>query len=386
VIRAVVFAGLLVPGLAAADDLRTVIPITQTVLPDNDIRYSIPVSIGGGPPIPALLDTGSTGLHVFAAALQTANFDDTGAATNYAYGSGERLSGSIATATIGIGAEATNNTIPFQIVRAAGCLAAAPGCPAANLAFADYGIGGDGIANQGFNAIIGVSLTPASDTVNPLEDIGARRWIIALPEPGQTSPGALILNPDEDDLANFQMFPLTAAPTPPGQPSGWQDTLSTCLSDQAAGQTICGTAALDTGSPGIIAYRQDGLSAPLWSPGDSTSLAFSAPGTPSQATVNFAADGYFGSGMVEAPAFGSAPDLVAGVLPFLAYDVLYDANAGAIGLRARPDAPNFFATPAGENASTQIEVIQINTPHASNADGLAISPPSQMRLPQVITP
>jgi hypothetical protein len=365
----------LLPGLALADGARTVIPITQTVLPDNDIRYAVPINIGGVA-LNALLDTGSTGLRVLSPALPATAYSDTGQPSVYAYGAGDRFSGTIATANVTIGGAGADMT--FQLVQSIGCMAFAPDCGAANLAIANYGIGGDGLANQGFPAILGASLAPG-DAANPLSALGASRWIIELPEPGQSGPGALILNPNAADLAGFQNFALTPVPaTPQSGPNFWQDALPGCLNDQSAGATICGPTVLDTGSPGIVAYRPGSLSAPLWSPDDAASLAFTASGSASAATIAFRADNFPGSGMIEAPASGEAAALVAGVLPFFADDVLYDADAGTIGLRPRPDAPDFLAIQPGADSGNEIAVIQMNTPTAPH--------PQPGALPQVITP
>jgi hypothetical protein len=374
----------LLPGLAVADGVRTVVPISQTVLPDNDIRYSVPVTIGDAPPMQALLDTGSTGLRVLDDALPESAYQDTGAPTVYSYGSGEQLNGSIGNASVAVGAESSGGPVPFEIVHAIACAAFAPNCPARNLAEQNYGIGGDGISGQGFKAILGASMAPAVDAVNPLAGIGAKRWIIELPEPGAAKPGTLIFNPDDDDLAGFQMFPLSQA----AGGNGWQDLLPGCLNDTSAGQNICGPTVLDTGSPGIIAYRPGGVSAVLWTPDDAASLSFDGGGT--AASVPFTADSYPGSGMIEAPDDGEDVALVAGVLPFFAYDVLYDAAGGSIGLRPRADAPDMTAAPAGGNAQTQIEVIQMNAPGAPGVGNAAPAAPveggGRMRLPVVIGP
>jgi hypothetical protein len=371
----------LLPALAFAEGNRTVIPITQTVLADHDIRYAIPVQVGDGPPVPALLDTGSTGLRVFRDALAGGSFTDTGTASVYAYGSGEKLTGDIGTAGVAIGTETTDAQIPFEIVQNAACMNFQPDCGAARVAPASYGIGGDGIAGAGFQAIIGVSLIPdvAGVTQNPLARIGSRQWIIELPEPDQAGRGSLILNPNENDLAGFQMFPLRPLPGPGGT-SGWADFLSGCLNDQTANETICGPTVLDTGSPGILAYRQGATGGPLWAAGDSANLAFSTGGNGTAASIPFTTDGFPGTGLAAEPPNGPF-SLVAGVLPFFAYDVLYDDANGAIGLRPRADAPNAVAPPARET-SPDIEVIQMNAP----ANTPAAKSASRTQLPQVIYP
>lgn len=63
---------------------------------------------------------------------------------------------------------------------------------------ADYGIGGDGLPREGFDAILGVSMRGSdapSAATNPLSVIGSRHWIVIPPEPGTAAPGRLIINP-----------------------------------------------------------------------------------------------------------------------------------------------------------------------------------------------
>jgi hypothetical protein len=371
---------LLVPVFAPA---QIIVPITQTLLPDGDIRYSVPIRVGNSDVINALLDTGSTGLRILPNAIAPDTYTDTGFSSLYAYGSGEDLNGTIATAPIAIGGAATDSPVSIEMVKTIGCMDFAPDCPA-KLALPDYGIGGDGIAGQGFAAILGVGLSPATGagyTQNPLAHIGGRRWIITLPEPGATAPGALILNPSDAMVRNFSSFPLTAVGAATGQDGGWADAIPACLNNVSTDQRICGNALLDTGSPGIIAYQKGSTKTPLWRPGDAVSLAFTAPtGT---LTTNFAADRFPGSGLLQAPPSGSLFSVLAGVLPFYAYAVLYDAAAGTIGLQPRTDMPDFSTAPTAtySDPDTQIEVIKLNAP-----GGGAPAPAGGMVLPQVITP
>jgi hypothetical protein len=363
---------------------RIVVPISQTILPDGDIRYSVPVSVGNSQPVAALLDTGSTGLRVLPNAVPADTYTDTGFSALYAYGSGDALSGTIATAPLAIGGAVTDGAVPLEMVSSVGCVMGAPRCGAGRLALQDYGIGGDGMAGQGFAAILGISLIPATGagyTDNPLVHIGAKRWIIELPEPGTAAPGALILNPSDAELRDYQMFhlsPLAAGAA--GQDAGWLDSVPACLRNLSTTESICGPAILDTGTPGIIAYA-NGAAGPLWSPGDNLALEFSTGGSGVLST-SFAADRYPGSGVLRQPQ-ESGTALVAGMLPFFAYTVLYDAGNGMIGLKPRADVPDFTAAPAmaAADPDQQIEVIKLNAPGAA-------APVAQggMQLPQVITP
>jgi hypothetical protein len=379
---------LLLAPLAAFAQNRVVVPVAQTILPDGDIRYSVPIRIGNSDVVQALLDTGSTGLRLLPDTVPADTYTSTGFASLYAYGSGDMLAGVIATAPVTIGAATTGSPVPIEIVNAIGCETGVPDCGAAKVSLADYGIGGDGIAGQGFKAILGISLQPATGegyTDNPLLHIGAKRWILNLPEPGDGDNGSLVLNPGDSELQGYQLFHLTAvAGAGQGQDAGWQDALPACLNDTSTDQSICGPAILDTGTPGIIAYN--GAShAPLWSPGDNTALNFSASGSGGP-NVSFAADRFPGSGLLQEPASGASA-LVAGMLPFFAYSVFYDAGNGIIGLKPRPDAPNMQTVPPAtmvEDPGTQIEVITINAPGATTPQSAPTG--STLPLPQVITP
>jgi len=388
VIRTGILALALAPALAFGQALdesgRVVVPISQTVLPNGDIRYSVPVRIGDSVTIPALLDTGSTGLRVMRAALFNTSYEDTGFESLYEFGGGDKLTGTIGTAEISVGGVPTDGPVPFEVVTQASCAAFRPVCSASMVSPQDYGIGGDGIAGQGFQAILGGSLAienGASYTANPLTHIGARRWIIELPEPGQTGPGQLILNPDDAEVQNFQMFQLSVVPSVGvGYDSGWVDTLPGCLNDGTNGQDICGPAILDTGSPGIIADMVGGQTAPLWGRDDHVTMSFS---TGNQTiSLPFVADRNPGTGLLQEPAEGNTSRLLDGFLPFFYFDVLYDAAGGQIGLRARTDAPTGVTAP--ESASdNSVEVIQLNAPKAGTP---APATSGGMKLPVVITP
>jgi hypothetical protein len=379
---------LLVPGVALGQDAgqagRVVVPISQTLLPNGDIRYAVPVRVGDSVTVPALLDTGSTGLRVMRGALFSSSYQDTGFESLYEFGGGDRLTGTIGEAVVSVGGLQTGGAVPIEVVNQASCADFRPVCSASMVSARDYGIGGDGIAGQGFQAILGVSLTVengASYTPNPLTHIGARRWIIELPEPGQGGTGSLILNPDDSELQGFQMFQLGVVPSAgAGYDSGWVDTLPGCLNDATNGQDFCGPAILDTGSPGIIADMVGGQTAPLWDRNDHVTMSFSA----GNQTVDlpFVADRNPGTGLLQEPAQGNATRLLDGFLPFFYFDVLYDAANGQMGLRARPDAPAGVTAPELQT-DDPVEVIQLNAP---GPGAPASSTPSGMKLPVVITP
>ncbi|MDE8348568.1 MAG: hypothetical protein POG74_03670 [Acidocella sp.] len=379
----------LLPHLALADATRVVVPITEVVLPNGDLRYSVPVSVGrgsvgrvsvgGAASFPALLDTGSTGLKVFRAMVPAQNYQDSHIASASSFSAGDRLTGTIGTAQLNIGGASTDAPVRFELVDQAACMDFRPRCGAATLPARDYGIGGDGIAGQGFQAILGISLQTASDSENPLVHIGAKRWLIELPEPNQHQTGALIINPDDNDVHNAQSFQLAHSG------SGWLDVLPGCLNNLSTTQRVCGPTILDTGSPGMIVYIPNALNATLWNVGENASLGFSAANQAStnqaNLTMPFKIDQSPGTGLLQQAADTQQSYILSGFLPFFYDDVLYDAAMGRIALQPRPDAPNpaasTMAPPMSVNSA--IEVIEMNAPGA-----IAQAAPNGM--PVVITP
>lgn len=331
----VALAGVLMTGVAASAEptQRVELPIKRVQLPDHTIRFSIMITVGGAP-VEAMLDTGSSGLRLLPAAAPAGTVALTGRHSADTYGSGVRLVGEQGRATLGFGAVSV--AAPVELTQTVECVAQKPDCPAAKLPMADYRIGGDGLAGQGFLAILGVGLRP-SDTPNPLGHIGAGRWIVELPETNGDAPGRLILNPTPEEMAGFAIYQLEpAARNDAMDGPAWRDNrLPTCLTDLDTKAKACAPTLLDSGAVGFRFTRREEPAAP-WPQGDHAALAFqfngglevqdsfvvrTAPGT----AVRFArpTTDKFMEG------------LNAGFYPFMAYDVLYDAKAGHIGLKAR---------------------------------------------------
>jgi len=361
---------LVVPGVAMGQ-ARVVVPVSQIVLPDGDIRYSVPVRVGNSVALDALLDTGSTGLRVMRGAMFRGSFTDTGFLSVSAFAAGDKLTGTVGTADLNIGGLATDGPVPFEIVDTESCASFRPDCGAAKVLAPDYGIGGDGIAGQGFQAILGVGLRDAQGAENPLEHLGAKQWILQLPEPGQGGPGSLILNPGWQDLQGFTMFPLKSEGGGVWHDPGFADTLPGCLNDATNGQSVCGQTILDTGAPGMIAFG-GAAAGPMWSAGDAAALVFGG------LAEKFSVDAGPGTGLLREPKAAGGIDLVAGIAPFFAFDVFYDAAAGRMGLRARQDAADLTAVPV-PGAGNSVEVIQMNAPGV-------VAPVPAGKLPTVITP
>jgi hypothetical protein len=149
----------------------------------------VSVEIGGSNPVPVYLDTGSSGLHIFANAVPTGSGSGVAVSSqrsDITYEGGYRFVGVVASAVITIGSQATAGPVPFSLVAAASCTAAKPACPAAG------GIGGYE-SSRGVYGILGIGMESSQGSViSPLLGMPgslADSWGLVL----QGTTGALVL-------------------------------------------------------------------------------------------------------------------------------------------------------------------------------------------------
>ena len=236
----------------AGTTARVEVPISQLKLSDGAIRYSVPVRLGGGRMIKAMLDTGSFGLRVMHGVVPPQRYQSMPEVRRYRFGSGVVFEGKLVKADIEVGDAKTGEPVVIQIVQSVRCGALKPDCPAARLDTADYRIGGDGLPREGFMAILGLSMRSppvSSPALNPLDFIGDRRWIIVLPRPGDAAPGKLIINPDQTEIAGFQNFPVSLHPDAASGGSALRETqMPGCLDGRATDQDDCRPVPMDTGA------------------------------------------------------------------------------------------------------------------------------------------
>lgn len=327
-------------AMAAANPVRSEVPIKEVPLSDGARRYAVTLTVAGHT-IDAGLDTGSVGLRVLPDAA--AGAEASGSSRTYAYGAGTELEGPDARAVVALG----NLTAPIaiQAVRKVGCISARPNCPASRIPQAQFGIEGDGLPGEGFRAIAGVGLA-RSELPNPLVALGAHRWIVELPRPGATGPGRLILNPSDQEAAGFETLSLVDTGL-----DRRNDALRACLSDAAGSAPLCAPTIIDSGAPGIQVVNQVGRP---WPNGTAGRLTFAgAAGAPALAIE-------FRSGLrnqasrltfVQEERMPGAR-IQAGLIAYFAYSVLYDADRGTIAFRARPPYPD-GATASVAQASSQ---------------------------------
>ena len=306
---------------------RAEIPIHARSFTRGAPRYSIPVTLGGVA-LDAMFDTGSSGLRVLARALPANAYTPTGETSHYGYGSGAQLEGFITRAPLTIGPLSAD--APFEFVQSVGCTARSPDCPMQHMDFATYGIGGNGVAGDGYTAIIGVGLRRSDDgSFNPLPLLGAATWIVELPRTNQAD-GKLILNPSAADLAGFTLIQL---PHQERGGTGWADNaLAACITSDVSHHTICLPALLDSGAPGVRIQTTQAHPAD-WPPRGPAHVNFGSAN--SALSYAFVSNSGLGTHLETEEPRNQPERLFLGTLTYFSFDVLYDSVHGVIGLRPR---------------------------------------------------
>jgi hypothetical protein len=202
------------------------------------------------------------------------------------------------------------------------------------------GLQGQGIPDAGFKAIAGLRFQPAKPGAsdNPLVEIGVHRYLIDPPRRDDTN-GRIVLDPDPRDTQDFVALPNAAEVFG----AGFATTVPGCLVNLSTNQSICGEILLDTGAPGIVAHVPGATDAD-WPLNTPTRLIFGDGHGHALAVEDFTAGPvHFGHVHITgAPQQQARAYISAGVTPYLAFSVLYDADRRGVALRPRPqtaDAP-----------------------------------------------
>lgn len=314
------------PGGAQTQSAPVQVPIREVDLSDGTRRYAITIKVDGHP-IDAGLDTGSVGLRVLSGVIDSATTKEVGPVQRYGYGVGTTLEGPVVRTEVSVGD--LHESARWQDIHAIGCSAARPDCPASHVDRRQFGIQGNGLAGEGFRAILGVGLASA-DLPNPFQEIGAHRWIVELPRPGETPIGRLILNPSEQQIVGFTPLLLADA-----HRTRSNDAVRACL-QRNDGKPVCAPTLIDSGAPGIelVNHRADNG----WTEGTAARLTFGGSADTEAMGVRFIV-----GRRMQASRFNAVADprvegmrIRSGLLAYFAYDVLYDADRGTIAIRARP--------------------------------------------------
>lgn len=311
-IRAALLALALSPAPVVAQ--RVELPVREVDLPNGDRRFATTLTIDGQP-VEVGIDTGSTGLRVLPRGLP-ADTAGHGPRVSYSYGAGTAFDGRAVDVPVSAGAVA--GPVRLMRIEAVGCTAARPDCPVAHADLASYGILGDGIAGQGFAAILGIRLK--HDQIdNPFEQLHVRRWIVDLPRTaGET--GRIVLNPTDAEVAGYAPIRVDGDGMTPA-----------CLGGP---EQLCARGFFDSGAAGLrvigpVPFRP-------WPNGTPVTISVGAGDATQRMTVAIGRRDQ-ASGLLHAPA-GGETRLSLGFAPYFHWSVLYDAADRSIGLRVRQPA------------------------------------------------
>ena len=325
------------PVVSHAEPARAEIPIKAILQSDGEMRFSIPVTVGGQT-IEAELDTGSSGLRLMPSGLPPGAVTASGRPSREVYGSGVRLIGNLADIPVTIGG--VSATVPVELTTRIECVEEKPRCPASRLPQNAYRIGGNGRAGAGFLAIVGIGMRPA-DAANPVSHMGTGRWIVILPTPSAPNSGMLVINPSPEETQGYQTYHLEGGrkADAAGGPTWRDNQLKLCLTNLDRKVSVCGPSMLDSGAPNFhFALNQEPL--PDWTKGTHAAIDFALDGDKSL-SAPFTVESMAGTRVhYSRPTTEHfAEGLNAGFFPFYAFSVLYDAKAGTIGVKARNPAP-----------------------------------------------
>lgn len=308
--RAFLLAFALLPASAVAQ--RAELPVREVDLPNGDRRFATTITIDGQP-VEVGIDTGSTGLRVLPRGFGATHAAAHGPKVTYSYGAGTGFEGELIDVPVAFGAVA--GFIRVMRIGAVGCVAAHPDCPIAHADLSEYGIQGDGIAGQGFAAILGIR-TQHDPIDNPFAQLGIRRWLVELPR-AVGEAGRIVLNPRDDELAGYARVGIDA-----------QGTTAGCL---VGPEQICGRAFFDSGAAGLRVIR----AAPFrpWPNGTPTKVTVGT-GAEQQTMMVMIGRRDQASGLLYARGAGD-PRLSFGFAPYFHWSVLYDTDRRQIGLKPR---------------------------------------------------
>ena len=318
------------PAPGSASPRAGVVPVT--VLDGQGTpegaRPVVDVRVGSSQPVPVLLDTGSSGLHIFDTAVKTGPGSGvalTSKPANITYAGGHRFTGVVGTAVVTLGSYATKGPIPFAYVERAHCIATKPTCPAAG--------GMPGFERSGAFGILGIGTqSSGGGVVSPILGMPGslgRKWSIHL----VGTSGTLFLGaqpPRRRSATEIQMKEIGSSA---GGKALWADSrLPVCVSVGMVNECVPGL--FDSGTYTMQVSGPALDQAPVV-PGTTHVVA----GAPVSVTVNGAASPFwtFASGSIKSENLVTVrsdhgPFLNAGVQVFYDFTVTYDDVRGQIRL------------------------------------------------------
>ena len=287
----------------------------------------VEVRIGNWGPVPVLLDTGSSGLHIFAGAVNGGSgVTVTTRTSNITYAGGYRFVGLVASGVVTLGTQATSGPASFALVYKASCIASKPGCAATGgIAGFESDRGVDGILGIGMERSGGGGISPILGMPGTLGDT----WSLHLHgTSGQLILGAAIPSGSRAKVTIDMKSDGTAS----GRNLWADDRLPLCVTGGSERECVPGL--FDSGTPSaqISGPTLDQVPTLI---GTSQVLA----GTPMTVTKRGAASPFwsFTAGTTKSSDLvrvmnGKGPFINTGVQAFYDFTVSYDDGTGSITL------------------------------------------------------
>jgi PE-PGRS family protein with aspartyl peptidase-like domain/uncharacterized protein DUF3443 len=289
----------------------------------------VPISVNRSPPINVLLDTGSSGLRIFASALRHLSPGSRPLSANFG---GELWSGHRASATISIGAVTAPHPIALQRVEALSCASSDAHCGGSKRMERSY-------TDRGIHGILGVGLRrdPGSDIYSPIAQLSSpldEGFTIRTDGFGSTTAQLELGLPDSSGGTGVAL--KRAGRLPNGGPAWADDQVEICFRiNHRATNPPCSPTVIDSGSNNDVVYAKNRLGRAV------TKDGILAPGNVFEARHPSAFDLEFRIG---APATSSVDVVevqsteamsILGIETFFRYDVQFDLVHGRIGLIER---------------------------------------------------
>ncbi len=273
------------------------------------------------------LDTGSSGITLFASPVADLALERIGGPKTKTYGGGDVFEGQLAKVVVSVGGVATTGPILIRLVDRVHCAAGTPHCHAES-GSEEY------LRAQGFDGILGVGLRqpPPDEPYSPFAQMPPELSTVYV----VAARSRLLLLGPKADSGGFARFALerTAVKLPNGAPAFDDRDVPVCLSIEGTDiQGACGRALLDSGSWSTLLA---GLKLPETVVND----GFLVEGTPGSALVGGVARWAWKAPQrrIAVPERGMLDglDRVLGMPFFEDNDVLFDRSSGNIGVRAAP--------------------------------------------------
>jgi hypothetical protein len=310
-------------GTTSSDTISIPLAVTTT---SSGGRVVVQASIGRGPTVPMLLDTGSSGVVVASSALGSeAQTTTQSADSGYV---GTSLSGVVANATVTMGGLTTDGPIAVVSAESATCETDSGSTESCSVedAFGD-----------GTQGIIGIGLSngpsPASPNYSPLLQVAApydEGFTIQLPQSGNGN-GSLVVGPvSAPQDATPVPFVASSSPTYPNGAKAYAKDFQMCWT--VGSDTACGPTDLDIGSPHTVLTPSVVPSAPVTDDVVNTGTSVSVSVTQGGPSIwSLTAGTTVSQNMVESvDELGPSTDFNSGIAFFYANVVAWDVSGGQL--------------------------------------------------------